>query len=238
MKQSSTRVLLFTCEHGGNQVPRKFAARFADHHDLLKTHRGWDPGALKTARAFAQAADVQLFFSETTRLLVDLNRSEWNPALMSSLVPPPSDKERDEILEKWYRPFRRQVLDWVTQHVQQKQQVWHLSFHSFTPELNGEVRNAEIGLLYDPQREPERALAARWKETLRETLPECRVRMNYPYRGITDGHTTTLRKSFGPGEYVGIELEVNQLLYAQSPAQVKRLIAGLEGSFLAAHQGI
>ena len=38
-----------------------------------------------------------------------------------------------------------------------------------------------------------------------------KVRFNYPYKGTSDGLTTTLRKKFGP-RYVGIEIEINQKL--------------------------
>ena len=31
----------------------------------------------------------------------------------------------------------------------------HLSSHSFTPELDGKVRKADIGLIYDPARQRE-----------------------------------------------------------------------------------
>ena len=40
--------------------------------------------------------------------------------------------------------------------------------------------------------------------------PELRVRRNYPYAGKGDGLTSHLRVRFTPGDYVGIELEVNQ----------------------------
>jgi len=227
MKSFFNPSFLFTCEHGGNRIPRQYAARFAAHQELLQTHRGWDPGTLRAAQYFHQQVPSQLFTSETSRLLVDLNRSETNPALFSPLVPPPSDSERRELLESYYRPWRQSVLEWTWGQVQAKQFVWHLSFHSFTPELNGEVRTAEIGLLYDPRRAPERAFCDRWQANLREAFPGYRVRRNYPYRGIADGHTTALRKQFSARQYAGIELEVNQRLFQQATQQVRSLISGL-----------
>ena len=43
--------LLITCEHGGNQVPSAYAEYFKSHQakEILKTHRGWDPGTLELA---------------------------------------------------------------------------------------------------------------------------------------------------------------------------------------------
>jgi hypothetical protein len=48
--------------------------------------------------------------------------------------------------------------------------------------------------------------------------PHLRVKKNYPYRGWTDGLTTTLRGKFPARRYVGIEIEVNQAL-ALGPAR-------------------
>ena len=60
-------------------------------------------------------------------------------------------------------------------------------------------------------RKGEKTFAHELYQTLiRET--SLRVRMNYPYQGRSDGHTTALRRLFGSGEYIGIELEVNQAL--------------------------
>ena len=86
----------------------------------------------------------------------------------------------------------------------------HISSHSFTAELDGAVRGADVGLLYHPGRRGEAELCARWKETLAALAPELRVRRNYPYAGKGDGLTSHLRLRFAPCDYVGIELEVNQ----------------------------
>ena len=90
-------------------------------------------------------------------------------------------------------------------------EIIHLGIHSFTPELNGKVRNTDIGILYDPARPQERAYANVIKAEIKRLYPAMKVRFNYPYKGTSDGLTTTLRKKFGPG-YVGIEIEINQKL--------------------------
>jgi len=88
--------------------------------------------------------------------------------------------------------------------------VIHISSHSFTAELDGKVRCADVGLLYHPDRRGEAEVCARWKETLAAFAPELRVRRNYPYAGKGDGLTSHLRLRFAQSDYVGIELEVNQ----------------------------
>ena len=113
----------------------------------------------------------------------------------------------------------------------------HISSHSFTPELNGEVRNADIGLLYDPRRIGERRFCELWKVAFAAAAPALRVRRNYPYAGKNDGFTALLRKRHGPNDYVGIELEINQMHVAAAGAEWRALratvIAALRSAFAA-----
>ena len=87
-----------------------------------------------------------------------------------------------------------------------------MSVHSFTPELDGETRDADIGLLYDPARPLEVRWADAWDAALRSLAPEWRICRNFPYAGTDDGHVTHLRTLFSPDAYAGMELEVNQSL--------------------------
>jgi len=176
----------------------------------LDSHRGYDAGALLMAEELAAAFGGPLVTSTVSRLLVDLNRSIGHPQLFSATtrrLPPPV---REEILTQYYRPFREQVERLVRQAVSDGQRVIHISSHSFTPELNGKVRRADVGLLYDPARRGEAELCARWQATLAGLAPSLRVRRNYPYAGKGDGLTAFLRRRFPPDAYIGIELEVNQ----------------------------
>jgi len=85
-----------------------------------------------------------------------------------------------------------------------------VSSHSFTPVLDGEVRRADIGLLYDPRRSSEVDFCRAWQSELRSGAPPLAVRRNFPYRGYDDGLTTYLRRHYPDGVYCGVELEVNQ----------------------------
>ncbi len=87
--------------------------------------------------------------------------------------------------------------------------VLHVSVHTFTPVLKGRVRRADLGLLYEPARTHERDLAAKWRDIIKGMSPGLRIRLNYPYRGASDGFTTYLRGRFFEELYRGIELEVN-----------------------------
>ena len=217
-----TRVLL-TCEHAGHEVPTEVRALFADADDVLRSHRGWDPGALALFEALRPLADRALAGS-TSRLVVELNRSLNSPALFSAFTRDLPPAQRDHLLDEHYTPFRTAAADAVAAWLAQQQAVLHLSVHSFTPVLDGEVRTMDIGLLYDPDRAWERALAEAWEQLLHAAAPDLEVRHNEPYLGTDDGHTTALR-AVHPDGYAGIELEVNQRFAAPDGLRMDERVA-------------
>ncbi|GMW02536.1 MAG: hypothetical protein AMXMBFR84_36720 [Candidatus Hydrogenedentota bacterium] len=211
--------LLFTCEHGGNRVPKQYLAIFKGHNNRLESHRGYDPGALPLARCLAKELNAPLLFSTITRLLVELNRSPGNPSLFSDITKNAPDAVRESILSTYYMPYRTEVERKIEGLLTNHDRVLHVSVHTFTPVLHGQVRRMDVGLLYDPKRPGEKALCHRWQCLIHDIAPEYVVRRNAPYRGVSDGFTTHLRRRYSAARYLGIELEVNQRLAAGSPAQ-------------------
>lgn len=207
---AKTDHFLITCEHGGNRIPPRYRHLFAGFEALLQTHRGYDAGALALARELAGALAAPLFVSTTSRLLVDLNRSVGHPHLYSEATRGAPATVRSEILEGHYLPHRNKVEADIAAAVARGSRVIHVASHSFTPALDGAVRNADIGLLYDPARPGEAELCRRWQAQIRALAPDLKVRRNYPYAGKSDGFATYLRRRFPAGAYIGIELEINQ----------------------------
>jgi len=162
------------------------------------------------AKALSCALGAPLVFSTISRLVVDLNRSIHHPQLFSPETAGVPVALREAIVERYYRPYREAVENLVQRALARNRRVIHISSHTFVPVLSDVERRADVGLLYDPTREGETALCARWKALLGTSAPELRVRRNYPYRGNGDGLTNYLRKRFSPDAYVGVELEVNQ----------------------------
>ncbi|MCC9604377.1 N-formylglutamate amidohydrolase [Blastopirellula sp. JC732] len=223
--------IVLSCEHGGNEVPSEYRDCFRDAEQVLASHRGWDPGTLEMGQAFQRSTGAPLITSTVTRLLVELNRSLGHARLFSQYTRDlPSGKKR-EILDRYYLPHRTHVQEAIDEYRAVGKRVIHLGLHTFTPELNGEVRTAEIGLLYDPSRPGEKSFCAAWRARLIALRPDLRVRLNYPYLGKADGLTTYLRKRYPDDQYVGVELEVNQRLVAESDAW-KTLITDLAQTFL------
>lgn len=204
------RRLVVSCEHGGNRVPKAYAPLFAQAADVLATHRGYDLGALEVARAFGRRLGVTPFTATTTRLVVDLNRSPGNRNVFSAYTRSLPAAQRTAALAAHYWPYRNAVEGAVADAVRADEGILHVSAHSFTPELDGEVRNCDVGFLYDPRRRGEAQFVEAWYAALRDADPSLVLRRNYPYRGVSDALVTHLRRNYASDGYVGMELEINQ----------------------------
>jgi predicted N-formylglutamate amidohydrolase len=217
--------LLITCEHGGCRIPKAYRGLFAGAAETLRSHRGWDPGALTLARFLADDIAAPLIFSTTSRLLVELNRSEDHPQLFSEFTRGLSDAEKTGLRARHYLPYRDTVRRTLAHATHAGERALHLSIHSFTPRLGDEIRTVEAGILFDPARPSEAALADWWLPRLRAGNLDARP--NEPYQGTDDGLTTTLRTHFPAHRYAGLELEVrNDILTGARARAVATQVAG------------
>jgi predicted N-formylglutamate amidohydrolase len=222
MERPLSHRFLITCEHASNQIPGTYKHLFSGADDDLTSHRGWDPGALHIAHTIKDTLHAPIFIYPFTRLLIEPNRSAHHPRLFSEFTKGLSQDEKAHIITEYYHPYRESVEAYIDSIISCNQPVIHLSIHTFAPVLNGELRDIDIGLLYDPNRPTEKKLCKRWKQILRNEMENLRIRMNRPYKGTSDGFTTTLRRRFGDA-YTGIELEVNQQYFMDGREPWERL---------------
>ena len=105
----AAKSFIVTCEHGGNRIPARYRSLFRGHDALLRTHRGYDPGALVMARDLAGALRAPLVSATVSRLLIDLNRSLGHPQLFSAATRGATAVARAGIVDRHYRPYRAEV---------------------------------------------------------------------------------------------------------------------------------
>lgn len=223
--------IIITCEHASNHLPAEYRDWFHGAGRVLASHRGWDPGAIDLARSLAVAWRAPLFRGTVTRLLVELNRSPHHRDLFSKFSRAATPKERESLLQRYYRPYQRRIEKCITQSLRSAPWVCHLSVHSFTPELHGVHRKVDVGLLFDPRRSEETTLCHAWARRLATADPNLRIRFNEPYRGWEDGLTTCLRTRFPAAHYRGIEIEINQAIPTGNPATWEILKKNILSSF-------
>jgi len=155
-----------------------------------------------------------------SRLVIDPNRRPGTPTSIPEIsdgcvVPGNQRLDLPTMVDRvirYFLPYHRAVARRIGQFRRQGFLPAVIAVHSFTPVMNGEVRNADIGLLYDSRRAREGAFCARWLSALRRADPSVRVRRNYPYLGKADGLATALRQRYPQSRYIGVELEINQAL--------------------------
>lgn len=206
-----------SAEHASNRIPAGYKNLGLTRRQL-QAHIAWDPGTKEIARACARALGCPCHLGRYSRLLVDLNRSLHHPKLMASRsfsIAIPGNQhitpeERRRRIERYHAPYRESVRGDIESILARARQCVHLSMHSFTPVVEGAVRSADIGILYDPRSPLESALARPIVARLRRQ--GFHVRRNYPYKGISDGLATHFRRSFAGSQYAGLEIEFNQAL--------------------------
>lgn len=210
------RKIIITCEHADHIIPSAYHHLFKNaEHDLL-SHRGFDPGSLDVAKYLSRNLEAPLFCQKVSRLLIEMNRSIHADDLFSKYTIGLNKRMKDELVAKYYHPYRNEVEDKISHFVNAGESVLHVSVHTFTPELNGVKRLVDIGLLCDERIKEELDFCDRWSANLAELLPEQLVMINLPYNGADDGFTTYLRTKFIGKDYLGIEIEVNQKLVDQA----------------------
>jgi predicted N-formylglutamate amidohydrolase len=198
---------IITCEHAGNSVPRGYGHLFEGLEEVLRSHRGWDPGAGDIAEYLAEKLEAPIFKCGITRLLVEPNRSLTSTLLFSEYSQRLTASEREAVLKHYYFQHRDGVEELIKKS---PKSVLHLSIHTFSPVWNDTTRQVDVGLLFDPARSRESAFCGRYLPELNQLLPSLRIEFNEPYKGIDDGFTTYLRTLFGDDQYLGIEIEINQ----------------------------
>ena len=198
---------VISCEHAGNNVPENYAHLFHGKEEILRSHLGWDPGAVHVAEFLSKQLSAPFYICGTTRLLVEPNRSLQSDSLFSEFSRLLTEQQKNNLLLEYYHPHRTAV----EQHIRGLAgTILHLSIHTFTPIWNDFERRVDLGLLFDPDRRNETIFCEQYRQSLEKALPAMNIEFNEPYKGIDDGFTTYLRKQFDNDRYLGIEIEINQ----------------------------
>ena len=221
------RHVLISCEHASNRVPSELRGLgLSKRH--LEDHIAWDRGAAIMAKAIAARLGAPCHLGRWSRLVIDLNRSPDHPKLVAPVsfeVKIPGNQEADAVeisrrQRRWWKPYRERATADVSRLIARHGRCLQLSIHSFTPVVDGVTRRADIGLLYDPAHAGERAFAKRLRAALAPS--GLGIYMNEPYRGTSDGFTTSLRARHPHARYAALEVETNQRLL-RTPAAARRV---------------
>jgi hypothetical protein len=119
--------IVLSCEHAGNQVPLRYRSLITNE-EVLASMEGWDMGALDIALSLSEAINAPCFAHNTTRLLVDVDRSLTDLKLFSIHSATLGDEDKQHILDRYYFPYRLRVENSIASLAKP---VFHLSIHTF-----------------------------------------------------------------------------------------------------------
>jgi len=222
---------VIVCDHASNRIPAALA-NLELPAEALEAHIAWDIGAGAVAAALAPALDLPLIRAGYSRLVSDCNRRPDSPACMPAisdgrLVPGNlglDARARARRREVFYWPYHHAIAAELERRGGGARVPAVLSVHSFSPRMNGVLRDWHVGILWD--RDPRIALpllAALRRE------PGLRVGDNQPYSGRHPDDFTVDHH----GEHAGrpyVSIEIRQDLVADAAGQqawARRLAAAL-----------
>jgi len=205
--------LILSCDHAVCAVPEWYRERFRKAEEVLMSPRGWDPGALNLAQAFAMKTHTPLAHGEVTRLLVDLSLDPDDPARYSEFVDALTDEQRGKIHDRYFVSYVDLLRERIRSGLKISPPVVHLSVHTFARVRDGAMVGTDAGVLFDLARPAETKLANRWLTTLRTSAPELKLDSNAPRAGTECGLLSMLRREFPDPDYLAVELEVCQSFF-------------------------
>lgn len=214
--------IVLTCEHASNRLPDGWG--WGEDAWLAPTHWAWDPGAAAFTAALARRFQARAALASFSRLVIDPNRPLDSETLIRveaegrrvGLNHGLGPTDRHERVERCWTPFHA-AADRV---VASSPASLLVSIHSFTPVYEGQVREVELGVLFDE----DEALAHR---LIAELSPSgFAVRANEPYSGRGGLMYSASKHARAHGK-AALELELRQDLLAD-PAGFARLLDAVE----------
>lgn len=175
---------VFTCDHGGNRLPRALAALGLPAPELER-HIAWDIGALGVARGLAERLDGVLVAQHYSRLVIDCNRPLDSPELIatcSEATDIPGNQAlapsaRAARIATFYSPYHAAIGALLDARAAAGRASVFVAVHSFTPVYLGSARPWQVGVLYGA----DTRLASVVLAALRADRALC-VGDNQPYR--------------------------------------------------------
>lgn len=173
--------VLLTSEHASARLPEGWTWTEADQR-LVGSHWAFDLGAAELTRELAHALGASAVMSRFSRLLADPNRhleaddlfrrvADGEPVQLNQNV---DAKERERRISGYWEPYHAAI----DRELGATSAPVLLSIHTFTPNYQGELRQVEVGVLFDDPEERE-------AEILRAVIAKhgFDTRMNEPYSG-------------------------------------------------------
>ena len=182
----SSAKLLILADHASNYIPKKYNNLGLKKKDVV-THKAYDLGIKELAINLSNKLNSQLVLGQYSRLLIDCNRDEDDPTLISAI----SDRklilgnkkitkqEKNYRINKMYRPYHEKIKKKILEN----KINMIISLHSFNPIFKGKKRFLKYGILSNQDRRLSDLILNELKKEKKI------VGDNEPYKGSLIGDT-------------------------------------------------
>ena len=202
--------LVITCEHASNRVPEPLTTTDEDRY-ALDSHWGWDPGAAAVTRELVRLKGCCAILGRFSRLVVDANRPPDHGELIRRRVEGHALSFNDGItneevqrrIDTYHSPYHGAIDQLCSERHAANADVVLFSIHSFTPQLGDDVRDMQMGILFDKHD----AIAGRLAGYLDDE--GFTVALNQPYSGRT-GMIFAAQRHGTAHRCIYLELEIRQ----------------------------
>jgi len=148
--------LLLVCDHASNRFPQSLGSMGLDYLDRV-SHMTLDIGAGAIAESLADKLGATALLCQYSRLVVDCNRKLSDNSVFlenSEGVDIPGNQnlqitEKERRVSEIYWPYHNAIEAQIYRLRDQYINPIVISIHSFTPVMNGEDREWEMGVLWD-----------------------------------------------------------------------------------------
>jgi len=182
----SSAKLLIVADHASNYIPKKYNNLGLKKKNVV-TQKDYYPGVKELAINLSNKLNSQLVLGQYSRLLIDCNRDEDDPTLISAI----SDRklilgnkkitkqEKNYRINKMYRPYHEKIKKKILEN---KINII-ISLHSFNPIFKGKKRFLKYGILSNQDRRLSDLILNELKKEKKI------VGDNEPYKGSLIGDT-------------------------------------------------
>ena len=148
--------VLLVCDHASNRFPRSLETMGLEYLDRV-SHIALDIGANAVAEMLADNLGATAVLCQYSRLIVDCNREliddsaflENSDGIDVSGNHNLQESEKERRASEIYWPYHNAIKDQIVRLKKHSIDPVVISIHSFTPVINGNDREWEIGVLWD-----------------------------------------------------------------------------------------
>ena len=148
--------LLLVCDHASNRFPQSLGSMGLDYLDRV-SHMTLDIGAGAIAESLADKLGATALLCQYSRLVVDCNRELSDNSMFlenseGTNIPGNQNlqiNEKERRVSEIYWPYHNAIEAQICRLRDQYINPIVISIHSFTPVMNGEDREWEMGVLWD-----------------------------------------------------------------------------------------